>query len=65
MTTTMMAEGTSCEHHKQTTEKILQDVAGVSDACADRETDSATIKGDPDSAALVQAAADAGYEASV
>ena len=65
MATTMTVEGTSCEHRKQTTEKILQGISGVSDARADRETDSATIEGGPDSAALVQAAADAGYEASV
>ena len=65
MATTMTVKGTSCEHRKQTTEETLQDVAGVSDARADRETDSATIEGDPDSAALVQAAADAGYKASV
>ena len=65
MTTTITVEGMSCEHCKQTVEEALQGVSGVSNARADREEKSATIEGDPDSAALVQAVEDAGYEASV
>jgi copper chaperone len=65
MTTTITVEGMSCEHCEQTIEEALQGVSGVSNARADREEKSAIIEGDPDSAALVQAVEDAGYEASV
>lgn len=65
MTTTITVEGMSCEHCEQTIEGALQGISGVSDARANRETESATIEGDPDSAALVRAVEDAGYEASV
>ncbi|EMA46002.1 CopZ family metallochaperone [Halococcus saccharolyticus] len=63
--TTITVEGMSCEHCEQTVEEALQSVPGVSDARADHEAEHATIEGDPDSAALVRAVEDAGYEASV
>lgn len=65
MTTTITVEGMSCEHCEQTMEEALQGVSGVSNVRVDREAESATIEGNPDSAALVQAVEDAGYEASV
>lgn len=65
MTTTITVEGMSCEHCEQTIEEALQGVSGVSDVRVDREAESAMIEGNPDSAALVQAVEDAGYEASV
>lgn len=65
MTTTITVEGMSCEHCEQTIEEALQGVSGVSDIRVDREAESATIEGNPDSAALVQAVEDADYEASV
>lgn len=65
MATTITVEGMSCEHCEQTIEEALQGVSGVTDARADREAESATIEGDPDSATLVRAVEDAGYEASM
>lgn len=63
MTTTISVDGMSCEHCEQTIEEALHDVAHVSDARADRETETATVEGDPDTAALVQAVEEAGYTA--
>ena len=65
MTTTITVDGMSCEHCEQTVEEALQGVSDVSDAHADHKAESATIEGDPDSAAIVRAVEDAGYEASV
>lgn len=65
MTTTITVEGMNCEHCEQTIEEALHGVSGVSDVRVDREAESATIEGNPDSGALVQAVEDAGYEASV
>jgi len=39
-------------------------VSGVESATADRERDAATVEGNADTAALVEAVEDAGYEAS-
>jgi copper chaperone len=63
MTTTITVEGMSCEHCEQTIEEALHGVTGVSDVRADREAEIATVEGNPDAAALVQAAEDAGYTA--
>lgn len=63
MATTITVEGMSCEHCEQTIEEALRGVAGVSDARADREAETATVEGDPETTDLVQAAEDAGYVA--
>ena len=63
MTRTITVEGMSCEHCEQTVEAALEAVDGVLSATADRETDSATIEGDPAVDALVEAVSDAGYDA--
>lgn len=63
MTTTISVEGMSCDHCEQTIEDALRGVANVSAAHADRETETATVEGAPDTAALVQAVEDAGYTA--
>ncbi|MFB6178894.1 MAG: heavy-metal-associated domain-containing protein [Halorientalis sp.] len=63
MATTITVEGMSCEGCEQTVEDALNDVAGVTDASADREGESATIEGDADTDALVAAVEDAGYDA--
>ena len=63
--TTITVEGMSCEHCEQTVEQALRGVSGVTDARADRETESATIDGNADTAALVEAVDEAGYEVSV
>ena len=53
----------SCGHYEQTVENALHDVAGVSGARADREAETATIEGDPDTTELVEAVENAGYTA--
>lgn len=53
----------SCGHCEQTVENALHDVDGVSDARADREAETATVEGDPDTTELVEAIEDAGYTA--
>jgi len=64
MTQTITVEGMSCEHCEQTVEEALENVDGVTAATADRETDSATIEGAAEPAALVNAVSQAGYDAS-
>ncbi|MFB6188750.1 MAG: heavy-metal-associated domain-containing protein [Halapricum sp.] len=64
MSTTLTVEGMSCGGCEQTVVEALEGVSGVESATADRETDSATVEGDADVGALVEAVTDAGYEAS-
>jgi copper chaperone CopZ len=64
MRETITVEGMSCEHCEQTVEEALAEVDGVTDATADRETETATVEGDADLEALVVAVDEAGYEAS-
>lgn len=64
MSRTISVEGMSCEHCEQTVEEALSEVPGVESASADRDAASATVEGDADSAALVAAVEDAGYDAS-
>ncbi|MBO4246365.1 heavy-metal-associated domain-containing protein [Halomicrobium sp. IBSBa] len=61
--TTLSVEGMSCEHCEQTVEEALEAVSGVTDASADHEDERASIEGDADVAALVEAVEDAGYSA--
>jgi len=63
MTTTITVEGMSCEHCEQTVEEALRGVRGVADATADCGAERATVDGDVDVAALVEAVEDAGYPA--
>lgn len=64
MATTLTVEGMSCGGCEQTVVDALESVSGVESAEADRENDSATVEGDADTAALVSAVSDAGYDAS-
>ncbi|GAB3703421.1 heavy-metal-associated domain-containing protein [Halorubrum pallidum] len=64
MSRTITVEGMSCDHCEQSVEEALSGVAGVTDARADRERDTAIVEGDADLAALVRAVEDVGYEAS-
>ncbi|MGM0590779.1 MAG: heavy-metal-associated domain-containing protein [Halobacteriota archaeon] len=59
--TTIIVEGMSCEHCEQAVEDALRGVEGVLDAAADCEAEQASVDGDADVAALVQAVEDAGY----
>lgn len=63
MTTTISVEGMSCEHCERTVEEALHGVNGVTDATADRASDRASVDGEADTSALVQAVTDAGYTA--
>ena len=63
MSTTITVEGMTCGHCEQTVEEALRDVSGVTDATADREAEQASVDGDADLTALVQAVEDAGYTA--
>jgi copper chaperone len=63
MTTTITVEGMTCGHCEQTVEEALRDVSGVTDATADRDAEQASVEGDTDTTALVQAVEDAGYTA--
>ena len=63
MTTTISVEGMSCGHCEQTVEEALCDVAGVTDADADRESERVTVEGDAEVSALLTAVEDAGYTA--
>ena len=62
MSETITVEGMTCEHCEQTVEEALEGVSGVTGVTVDRETETATIEGDADVQALVDAAEEAGYE---
>ncbi|MFB6269206.1 MAG: heavy-metal-associated domain-containing protein [Halobacterium sp.] len=64
MFTELTVRGMSCGGCESTVEDALRGVDGVTDATADRETDSATVTGEADAEALVAAVEDAGYDAS-
>lgn len=63
MPTTITVTGMSCEHCEQTVEEALGEVPGVTGATADREAEQATVAGDADVDALVEAVEHAGYSA--
>ncbi len=63
MTATIDVEGMSCEGCEESVEDALMGVSGVTAANADRENGTATVEGDADAQALVDAVEDAGYKA--
>ena len=63
MTTTITVEGMTCSHCEQTVEEALRGVSGVNDVTVDREGEQASVDGDADATALVEAVEDAGYTA--
>jgi copper chaperone len=63
MSTTITVEGMTCGHCEQTVEEALREVSGVTDVAVDREAEQASVDGDADATALVQAVEDAGYTA--
>lgn len=65
MSTELTVEGMSCDHCEQSVEDALEGIDGVERATADQEREQATVEGDADPAALVDAVEDAGYTASV
>lgn len=63
MSQTITVEGMTCEHCEQTVEEALQDVSGVTDVTVDREAERASVNGNADATALVEAVEEAGYTA--
>lgn len=63
MSTTITVEGMTCGHCEQTVEEALRDVSGVTGVTVDRDTEAASVDGDANETALVQAVEDAGYTA--
>ncbi|GAA0290390.1 heavy-metal-associated domain-containing protein [Halarchaeum salinum] len=61
--TTITVEGMSCGHCEQTVEEALEEVSGVTSVTVDRESDQASVDGEADVTALVEAVEDAGYTA--
>jgi copper chaperone CopZ len=55
----------SCSGCEETVEEALEDVAGVTSADADRESNAVSVEGDADVGDLVRAVEDAGYTAHV
>ncbi len=64
MPITLTVSGMSCEHCEQSVVEALQGVDGVTDATADREAEQATVEGEAETDALIEAVQSAGYEAS-
>lgn len=64
MTRSITVEGMSCGGCESNVEEALSGVAGVTEATADRETDSASVEGDAAVTDLVAAVEAAGYDAS-
>ena len=63
MKTELKVEGMMCVHCKAHVEKALLGVAGVESAEANLETNTATVTGSADRAALIAAVKEAGYDA--
>lgn len=63
MSTTLTVEGMSCDGCERSVTDALESVAGVEGAEADRESDTATVRGDADVDELVAAVEEAGYQA--
>jgi len=64
MSQTITVEGMSCGHCEQTVEDALalKEVAGVESVTVNRDAERATVEGDAETAALVEAVDEAGYE---
>ena len=62
MAQTIEIQGMSCEGCETTVEEALASVNGVTSVHVDRDTDSATVEGEPSRDELEQAVTDAGYE---
>lgn len=65
MSQTLTVEGMSCGHCEQSVEEALEDIDGITAARADHESASVTIEGSAETAVLVGAVSEAGYDASI
>ena len=63
MQTVIEVTGMMCVHCKAHVEQALLAVPGVEQAVADLQTNTATVTGNADRAALIEAVQKAGYEA--
>lgn len=63
MTQTLSVEGMSCAHCEESVEEAAENVDGVTDAAANRETEQVDVEGNADTEELVEAIEDAGYTA--
>ena len=63
MAQTITVEGMSCEHCQQSVEDALATVQGVQSVDVDLDAAQATVEGDAETAALVDAVEAAGYDA--
>ena len=63
MAQTITVEGMSCEHCEQSVEDALATVQGVQSVDVDLDAAQATVEGDAETAALVDAVEAAGYDA--
>lgn len=63
MNQTLSVEGMSCAHCEESVEEALENVDGVTEATADRETEQADVEGDANTEDLEAAIEDAGYTA--
>lgn len=63
MTTTITVEGMTCGHCEQSVEEALEEVSGVTDVTVDRESEQASVDGEANVTALVEAVEGAGYTA--
>ena len=57
--------GMSCEGCETAVKEAISSLTGVSSVQVDRETDSATVEGEPDWRSVEQAVTDAEYEATL
>lgn len=63
MPTTITVEGMSCGGCEQSVEEALENVSGVTDAVANRNSEQATVEGDAPDEDLVSAVEKAGFSA--
>ena len=63
MTTTITVEGMTCGHCEQSVEETLEEASGVTDVTVDRESEQASVDGEANVTALVEAVEGAGYTA--
>jgi len=61
----LKVEGMSCGHCKASVEEALNGVAGVTAVAVDLENGVATVEGDADTAAMITAIEEKGFDASV
>lgn len=62
MTRTFKIDGMACNHCRMTVEKAIAVLPGVEKVVVDLSSASATVEGDFDSAAVIKAVTDSGFD---